>query len=177
MLKSDLVPLDRVDWAIILLRGQKVILDADLAALYGVTTARLNEQVKRNLGRFPPDFMFELTRMEYADLRSQDAISRSTSHGGRRHLPRAFTEHGAIMAASVLNSRKAIKVSTLVVRAFVRLRQLLANDRHVATKVAELERRYASHDRQIGTLFDAIRKLMAPPAAPKKRIGFGSEEP
>ncbi|MCZ7587138.1 MAG: ORF6N domain-containing protein [Deltaproteobacteria bacterium] len=170
--KSDsIVPIKRVDKAILQIRGQRVVIDADLAALYGVTTKRLNEQVKRNRDRFPPDFMFRLDKMEFEALKSQFATS-SSEWGGRRKLPYAFTEHGAIMAASVLNSPKAIEMSILVVRAFVKLRSVLASHGPLAAKLNELERKLTTHDRQIGVLFDAIRKLMAPPDTKKRRIGF-----
>ena len=145
------------------------MLDADLAALYGVTTKRFNEQVKRNARRFPPDFTFQLTQQEYADLRSQIATSKPAAHGGRRHLPYVFTEHGAIMAASVLNSPRAVQVSIIVVRAFVRLRQMFQSNVELARKLKALEMKY---DGQFEIVFQAIRELMAPPAASRKRIGF-----
>ena len=137
---NDLVPVERIEKSILLLRGQKIMLDATLADLYGVTTKRLNEQVKRNRNRFPEDFMFQLSFQEAAVLRSHIATSTS-GHGGRRTLPNVFTEHGVIMAATVLNSPRAIEVSLLVVRAFVRLRQFLASHKELASKLAELERR------------------------------------
>jgi hypothetical protein len=145
------------------------MLDVDLARLYGVTTKRFNEQVKRNLRRFPADFMFQLTPAEHAHLRSQIATSSSAAHGGRRHLPYVFTEHGAIMAATVLNSRRAVEMSLVVVRAFVRLRQLLQSNIHLARKLEALERKY---DGKFETVFEAIRELMVPPAARRRRIGF-----
>jgi hypothetical protein len=162
------VPIERVEEAILLLRGERVILDVDLAALYGVTTTRLNEQVKRNQDRFPRDFAFRLTKAEFAILMSQFATSRS-KHGGRRKLPLAFTEHGAIMAANVLNSKGAVQASVHVVRAFVRLRQMLASNSELAGKLEELERKY---DRQFKVVFDAIRQLMRPPEPQRKQIGF-----
>jgi len=131
-----------------------------MAALYGVTVKRLNEQVKRNAARFPEDFMFRLTSEETEILRSQFATSRS--HGGRRHLPHAFTEHGAIMAASVLNSRKAIQMSLFVVRAFVRLREMIATNRVLATKMTELESKIDTHDEAIRQLIQEINRLMRP---------------
>src|SRR6266436_8337773 len=130
--------------AIYLLRGQRVMLDSDLAAIYGTSTMRLNEQFKRNRKRFPDDFAFVLTREEFTNLISQNAISRS--HGGRRSLPVAFTEHGAIMLASVLNSDVAVQASVRVVRAFVRLREMVAANAQLAAKLEELERRLDSHD-------------------------------
>ena len=152
------------------------MMDYDLAALYGVTTARLNEQVRRNAERFPEDFMFQLGKQEFAALMSQIATSNS-GRGGRRKLPYAFTEHGAIMAASVLSSPRAVEVSVYVVRAFVRLRELLASNKELAKKLDELEHKLSSHDTTIVQLVNAIRDLMAPPAPKKKRsIGFGSWE-
>lgn len=159
-----------------MIRGQKVILDTDLAALYGVPTKRFNEQVKRNRARFPSDFMFRLTREEFDDLKSQIATSRSRGWGGRRSAPYAFTEHGAVMAASVLNSPRAVDMSILVVRAFVRLRGLVAAHRQLAERLDELERKYAVHDEHLAALLRTVRELMLPPEKPRKRIGFGSEE-
>lgn len=169
---KDLIPSKRIEQAIFLIRGQKVMLDVDLAKLYGVTAGRLNEAVKRNSERFPGDFMFQLTFHELRSLRSQIAISKK-GRGGRRYLPYAFTEHGAIMAANVLNSQRAIEASVYVVRAFVRLRELLATNKDLAQKLAELECTVASHDTHIQSLFEAIRRLMAPDP-PKPRIGFRS---
>ena len=162
------IPIERVEKAILLVRDQKVILDLDLAALYGVTTSRLNEQVKRNQNRFPGDFAFRLTKEEFTVLMSQSATSRSR-HGGRRKLPLVFTEHGAIMAANVLNSERAVQASVQVVRAFVRLREILSSNSELARKFEELERKY---DRQFRVVFDAIRQLMRPPEPQHKQIGF-----
>jgi hypothetical protein len=172
--KAALTPVERIERTIVGLRGHNVILDADLADLYGVTTRRFNEQVKRNVRRFPEDFMFQLTQEEYADLRSQIATSSSAAHGGRRHLPFVFTEHGAIMAASVLNSPRAVQVSILVVRAFVGLRQMLRSNAALAKKLEALEMKY---DGQFQVVFHAIRELMAPPPVSKKRIGFRPVKP
>jgi len=162
------VPTEFVENAILLVRGERVILDADLAKLYGVTTARLNQQVKRNLERFPSDFMFELTKKEYESLMLQIATS-SVTHGGRRKLPFVFTEHGAIMAANVLNSKTAVQASVQVVRAFIRLRQMLTSNAELARKLSDLERKY---DSQFRVVFDAIRQLMTPPEPQRKQIGF-----
>jgi hypothetical protein len=151
------------------------MLDQDLAALYGVTTKRLNEQIRRNKRRFPSDFMFKMNRREYENLRSQIATSRQT-HGGRRHLPNLFTEHGAIMAASVLSSPQAVEMSIFVVRAFVRLRELLSTHHQLAAKLDELEGKLSNHDEQIVVLFEAIRQLMDEPVPEKRRIGFGVED-
>jgi phage regulator Rha-like protein len=172
MAGQSIVPLERVEQAILLIRGVKVILDSDLANLYGVETHRLNEQVRRNIDRFPPDFMFQLTDEEHGSLRSQFAILDAGRGRHRKYLPYAFTEHGAIMAASVLSSAKAIEMSILVVRAFVKLRNILATHRQLVAKLIELERKLGTHDRKFIVLFDAIRKLMAPPRSPKRRIGF-----
>ena len=150
-------------------RGQRVLLDSDLADLYEVDTKRLNEQVKRNAGRFPADFMFQLSPDEFANLKSQFATS---SWGGRRTLPYAFTEHGAIMAASVLNSKRAVEMSVYVVRAFVQLRDLLSSQKVLAEQVAKLERRVSHHDNSLAEIIDALRSLMERPSSAKRGIGF-----
>jgi phage regulator Rha-like protein len=160
-----------VESHILILRHHKVILDADIARLYGVTVKRLNEQVKRNQQRFPSDFMFQLTEKEHGALRSQIATSKK-SRGGRRYTPYAFTEHGAIMAATVLNSERAVQMSVFVVRAFVRLREMLATNRRLAGKIGELENRLGSHDSVILDLLEAIKKLMTPAEPSRARIGF-----
>jgi hypothetical protein len=162
------MPLERIEGIILLIRGEKVILDADLAKLYGVTTTRLNEQVKRNKDRFPVDFAFHLTKQEVDNLMSQSATS-SSPHGGRRKLPLVFTEHGAIMAANILKSDRAVRASVQVVRAFVKLRQILASSADLARKLDELEKKY---DHQFKIVFDAIRQLMIPPPPKSKPIGF-----
>lgn len=161
-----------IERTIIILRSQKVMLDSALAALYGVPVKRLNEQVRRNKERFPPDFMFELSPEETANLRSQFAAS--SSWGGRRYAPRAFTEQGVAMLSSVLRSRQAIDVNIQIMRTFVRLRSMLQSNQALARKLDALERKY---DRQFRVVFDAIRDLMAPSApSPKKRIGFRTRE-
>ena len=167
----SVVPVELIERRIYLIRGQRVMLDADLAKLYGVATRRLNEQVRRNLDRFPPDFAFLLTPEEFANLKSQFATS-SSGWGGRRKLPYAFTEHGALMAANVLSSPTAVRASIVVVRAFVKLREILATHKDLARKLEDLERKYKTHDVAIREIFDVIRKLMAPPPEPKRRIGF-----
>jgi len=179
---SLIVPTERIEHTILLIRGEKVILDRDLADLYGVETKRLNEQIRRNRNRFPADFLFCLTNKEVTILKSHFATSR-LDWGGRRKLPYAFTEHGAIMAASVLNTPRAVEMSVFVVRAFVRLRNFLAAHKELAEKLAELERKLASHDEQIVAIIDAIKRLMAPPTRPdvptppdKRRIGFRAED-
>lgn len=160
-----------VESRILVLREQKVILDSDLAELYGVPVKRLNEQVKRNQERFPADFMFRLSMEESDSLRSQIATSKP-GRGGRRYSPFAFTEHGAIMAATVLNSERAVEMSVFVVRAFVRLRELLATNQQLASKIDELEQRLDTHDASIQELIEAIRELMAPEPATGRSIGF-----
>jgi phage regulator Rha-like protein len=164
------VPIERVEQAILLIRGEKVMLDKDLANLYGVTTKRLNEQVKRNRERFPGDFMFQLTREEAESLRrSRSQIATLKRGQNIKYLPYAFTEHGAIMAANVLNSERAVQASVAVVRAFIRLRQILASNAELARKLEDLERKY---DHQFKVVFDAIRQLMTPPESKRKQIGF-----
>ena len=170
-----------IESAIYLLRGQRVMLDSDLAAIYGVTTKRLNEQLKRNRSRFPEDFAFQLTAEELANLRSQIATSSLQSqrkgHGGRRYLPWAFTEHGALMLANILNSDIAVQASVRVVRAFVRLREMVASNAQLAAKLEELEHRLDSHDEAIVDLFAALKRLLEAPEPPKKReIGFHVRE-
>jgi hypothetical protein len=160
-----------VESRILVVRQQKVILDTDLAELYGVPVKRLNEQVKRNRERFPDDFMFRLSTTESEALRSQFATSKG-GRGGRRSAPYAFTEHGAIMAATVLNSARAVEMSVFVVRAFVRLREMLATNQQLATKIDELEQRLDTHDASIQELIEAIRELMAPDQPSGRRIGF-----
>ena len=157
---------------ILVIRGQRVLLDSDLAQLYEVETRRLNEQVKRNVGRFPVDFMFQLTESEAENLKSQFATS---SWGGRRKLPLVFTEHGAIMAASVLNSDRAVEMSVYVVRAFVQLRELLVDHKVLADKLAALERRVSRHDNSLAEVINAIRALMAQPQPANRPIGFTAD--
>lgn len=177
--QSIIIPHQPVEDLIHTLRGQRVILDTDLAQVYGVLTWRLNEQVKRNQDRFPGDFMFQLTNDENKSLTSQFAGSKK-GRGGRRTLPYAFTEHGAIMAANVLNSPRAVQMSVFVVRAFVKMREALSQNRHLAEKLAELERRLTGrldvHEQAIVHILDEIKKLMdplPPPPEPKRReIGF-----
>lgn len=164
-------PLIAVESRILFLRHQRVILDADIAELYGVPVRRLNEQVKRNQKRFPSDFVFRLTEKEHKVLRSQIATS-NQGRGGRRYTPYAFTEHGAIMAAAVLNSERAVQMSVFVVRAFVRLREMLATNRKLAGKIDELENRLDIHDSTIQDLIEAIKELMTPEEPRRVRIGF-----
>ncbi len=182
-----------IEQMIMTIRGQRVILDADLASIYGVPTKRLNEQVRRNTDRFPPDFAFVLTDQEVTNLRSQFATSSlevkrlrfaTSSHGGRRYRPYVFTEHGAIMAANILRSKRAIQMSVFVVRAFIRMRQILIEQRGLARKLAELEKELTArldvHETAINEMFRQIKSLLSPPSEPeppKKRIGFLVEEP
>ena len=171
MSKPSTVLAKRVESQIQLIRGLRVILDTDLAELYGVEVKKLNQQVKRNARRFPDDFVMRLSAEETANLRSQ-IVTSSSSHGGRRYLPNAFTEHGAIMAASVLNSERAVEMSIFVVRAFVRMREALASNQQIMSKLAELEHQVEGHDTSIQELIEAIRELMEPPPATGRRIGF-----
>ena len=164
------IPVERIERAILSIRGEKVMLDSDLAELYGVETKVLNQAVKRNAARFPADFMFQLTQEEHDDLvrlRSQIVTLKRGEH--RKYLPYAFTEHGALMLANVLNSERAAQTSVMVVRAFVRLRQMLASNAELARKLAALENKY---DAQFKVVFDAIRQLMSPPEPKRREIGF-----
>ncbi|MGI9087547.1 MAG: ORF6N domain-containing protein [Chthoniobacterales bacterium] len=163
-----------VENTIHLIRGQRVMLDSDLAKIYGVPLKRLNEQVRRNLKRFPLDFAYQLRPKEFTILKSQFATS--SLHGGKRKLPWAFTEHGAIMLASVLNSEVAIDASIRVVRAFVQLREMISANSELARKFADLEKRLDTHDAQIAQLFSAIRQLLAPAPIKKREIGFHIRE-
>lgn len=161
-----------------LIRGQRVVLDADLAAFYGETTKRFNQQVNRNRERFPEDFMFQLNDEEFANLRLQSATSSSKGpgHGGRRYAPLAFTEHGAIMAAMVLGSPRATALSVHVVRAFVELKAMLASNRELALKVDRLERKASTHERHISELADSMAQLLHNPPPSKRPIGFMTHE-
>jgi len=165
--KASVIPLERIEKKILFIRGQKVMLDADLAELYGVSTRRLNEQIKRNQGRFPADFMFQLTAEEKTEVVANcDHLSKLKYSAV---LPNAFTEHGAIMVASVLNTERAIEVSVFVVRAFIKLREMLATHEDLARKLDEMEKKY---DAQFKVVFEAIRQLMSEPDRPKRPIGF-----
>ncbi|MCX6647559.1 MAG: ORF6N domain-containing protein [bacterium] len=163
---ESLVPVERIERMILFLRNRKVMLDFDLADLYGVTTKRLNEQVRRNIDRFPADFMFLLTEKEFEKLRSQFATAKLSM---RRNPPYAFTEHGAVMLANVLNSQTAIMASVQVVRVFIHLREIAVSNREFARKLASLEKKY---DTQFKVVFDALRGLMTPAEKEKRRIGF-----
>ncbi len=168
---TDLVSLARVERVIHVIRCQKVMLDSDLAEVYGVETRALIQAVKRHSDRFPTDFVFQLTRVELDSLRSQSVISKK-GRGGRRYTPYVFTEHGAVMLASVLNSPQAVDASIFVVRAFIRMREMLGAHKELAAKIAELDRRVGQHDESIRNLITAIRQLMAPVEVKSKRIGF-----
>ena len=174
--KAALGKVEDITRTILVLRGRRVLLDAELAVLYGVTTRRLNEQVRRNRKRFPDDFLFELTTEEFANLKSRFATS---SWGGRRKRPLAFTEHGAIQAATILNSPRAVEMSVYVVRAFVQLREMLASNRELARRFAQLETRLDKkltiHDEAIAAILAAIRQLMHPPVPKRRPIGFTAD--
>jgi hypothetical protein len=166
-----LIPVELIEKKILLIRGKKVMLDADLAELYQVETFNLNKAVKRNIDRFPQDFMFQLTKQEADSLRFQIGMSKTEGRGGRRYLPYVFTEHGVAMLSTVLNSERAVKVNIEIMRAFVRLRQMLASNAELARKLDALEKKY---DAQFKVVFDAIRQLMTPPVTKKRKIGFRS---
>ena len=169
---KEIVPIERIEQRIFLIRGQKVMLDRDLAELYGVETFNLNKAVKRNLGRFPEDFMFQLTKPEYDALRFQFGMLKRGAHS--KYLPYAFTENGVAMLSSVLRSERAIQVNIVIMRAFTRLRQILASHKELARKVEELERKYGKHELEITTVFKVLKKLMQKPVEerPRKQIGF-----
>jgi hypothetical protein len=173
--RTAIAPMQRIEDMIYLIRGQRVMLDSDLAKIYGVELKRLNEQVRRNIGRFPEDFAFQLEPQEFVNLKSQFATS--SLHGGKRKLPWVFTEHGALMLASVLNSPVAVEASVRVVRAFVLMREQLAAHKGLALKLNELESRISGHDGAIQDLFEAIRRLVEPPLPGNRReIGFHVRE-
>lgn len=174
MNKKEVDPMENIVNKIFLISGQRVMIDADLAKLYGVTTKRLNEQVKRNKDRFPSDFMFQLTKKEKSELVANCDHLKNLKYSSS--LPKAFTEHGAIMLASVLNSQRAVEASIYVVRAFIRLREILITHKELAIKLRELELKLETHDEQIAVILEAINQLLAPPESPKKRIGFTVEE-
>ena len=165
-----------IERRILLIRGEKVIIDTDLAEFYGVSTKRLNEQMKRNKNRFPEDFVFQLTKEEKTEVVAK--CDHLTKIKYSKVLPYAFTEHGALMAASVLNTDRAVEVSVFVVRAFIKLRQMITSHKELARKLAQLEQKLASHDRQIISIVQALRELMSPAEVPaRRRIGFGSQKP
>ncbi|MCK9210613.1 MAG: ORF6N domain-containing protein [Ignavibacteriaceae bacterium] len=171
---NELLPTERIESKILLIRGQKVILDRDLAELYGVETKNLNRQVKRNPERFPSEFMFQLTLSEKIELVTDWHRFNSLKHS--TVLPFAFTEYGALMLASVLNSQRAIEAGIYVVRAFVKLKEILSTHKELAQKLKELEYKIETHDEQITAIFEAINQLLAPPPAIKRKIGFEVKE-
>jgi hypothetical protein len=173
-MSKEIIPIERVVQSIRRIRGQKVLFDFDLAALYGVQTKNLNKAVKRNVERFPADFMFQVTSEELCSLRFQ--IGTSKGRGGLRYRPYAFTEQGIAMMSSVLNSERAIKVNIAIMRAFVKLRQMLDVNRELARKFSELEWRVDKHDEDIAAILEAIRQLMAPPEKSRPEIGFHVRE-
>ena len=166
-----MVEIEKVENSIYLIRGFRVMLDNELAVLYGIQTFYLNQQVRRNIKRFPDDFMFQLTTEEAKRLRLQNAISKK-GRGGRRYLHYAFTEQGVAMLSSVLIIPKAVKVNIQIMRTFVKLRQLMASNTELARKIEELEKRY---DGQFAVVFDAIRQLVAPSVPPKRKIGYTAD--
>ena len=170
---KSLIPIETIQNRILSIRGQKVIIDVDLAEIYGVTTKRLNEQVRRNRGRFPEDFMFQLNKEEFKILRSQ--IATSSGWGGRRYPPNAFTEHGAVMAASILNSPQAIQVSVQVVRAYIKLRELLASEK-VIKDIALLKQVASLHGKDIGEIKRILSYLIETPEKSKPQIGFKTKD-
>ena len=170
---NSLVPSERIEKRIFASRGQRVMLDTDLAELYRVTTKRLNEQVRRNIKRFPSDFMFQLTMEEDESLRSQIATLKGGRGQHRKYLPYVFTEQGVAMLSSVLNSDRAVQVNIEIMRAFVRLREMMSTHKDLARKLETLEKKY---DAQFRVVFDAIRQLMTPPEPKKKKIGFTVRE-
>jgi ORF6N domain-containing protein len=172
-INKGLVPTELIQGKIIVIREEKIIIDRDLAELYGVETKQLKRAVRRNLDRFPSDFMFELTREEYNSLRSQFGTS---SWGGARYLPMAFTEQGVAMLSSVLNSKRAIEMNIAIMRAFVELRRTSSSYKQIALKLREIETRLEDHDESIDAIFEAIRQLMTPPEPRKKKIGFEVKE-
>lgn len=173
---SELIPASQVELKIILLRGKKVMLSQDLAELYGVQVKELNQAVKRNIERFPVDFMFQLTSKETAFLRSQFVTLKSGSGKQPKYLTYAFTEQGVAMLSSILKSKQAVKVNIEIMRAFVRLREILSANKDFAQRLEALERKFNSHDYQLKAVFDAIKQMMKEPEKPKRKIGF-LEEP
>ncbi len=173
-MSTAIIPIERIAQAIFVIRGQKVMLSQDLAALYGVAVKALNQAVKRHAARFPADFVFQLTSDEFDNLKSQ--IVTSSWGGIRRALPYAFTEQGVAMLSSVLNSERAVKVNIAIMRAFVKLRRILETSRDLARKFSDLERRVGKHDEEIAGIIEAIRQLMAPAEKPRREIGFHVRE-
>lgn len=169
-----LIPVERIEQRIYLIRGHKVIMDTDLAKLYQVSTKALNQGVKRNRNRFPEDFMFQLTSEETSALRSQ-IVTSNVGRGGRRNLPYVFTEHGVAMLSSVLRSQRAIEMNLLIVRAFIRLREMLASQKDIAQKIQDLERTQQEHGIKIDAVYNMVKRLIEAPVKPKRRIGFAGQ--
>jgi len=170
-IETAVVTLDQVERRIYSIRGHKVMLDSELAELYGVSTGRMNEQVRRNRERFPDDFMFQLNAIEFKNLISQIAISSSNNYGGRRKLPHVFTEQGVAMLSSVLKSDRAVQVNIAIMRAFVNMRRLVATNVEISSKLAAIEKKLGDHDEDFKEVFAAIRAMMAPERQPKE-IGY-----
>ena len=166
---ADIIPVEKITNKIYVIRGFKVMIDRDLAELYGVETKRLKEQVRRNISRFPEDFMFVLTNQEVRNLRSQIATS---SWGGTRYIPMAFTEQGVAMLSSVLNSKRAIDVNIAIMRAFVRMREILVTNKEFSAKLEKMEEQLVEHDEQFKVVFEAIKQLLKEEEKPKRKIGF-----
>jgi ORF6N domain len=167
-----IVPIERIEQKIYLMRGHRVMLDADLAALYHVPTKAFNQAVQRNLDRFPGDFMFQLSKGELANWRSQIVTSNPAAKMGLRRPPYAFTEHGVAMLSSVLRSKRAVQMNILIIRAFVKLRQLIATHKELAQKIDELERRQEEQSQQLSAVYSVVKQIIDPPPRPKRRIGF-----
>ncbi len=167
---KEIIPQEVIEQKILMIRGCKVMLDKELSKLYGVTTKRLNEQVKRNKERFPGDFMFQLTKQEENSLRSQNATLKRGSHS--KYLPYVFTEQGVAMLSSVINSKRAIQVNIIIMRIFVKLRLIISTNKELVYKLNELERKIEKHDVEIQNIFEAIRQLMTPKEEPRRKIGF-----
>ena len=174
---KELIPVEVIEKNIYLIRGHKVMIDSSLAKLYEIKTFNLNKAVKRNINRFPQDFMFQLTGEEADSLRFQIGMTKTKGRGGRRYLPYAFTEQGVAMLSSVLNSERAVQVNIAIMRAFVKLRQMLSKHKELSHKLEQLERKIEKHDEEIKVIFDAIRQLMAPSEKkPGRKIGFRREK-
>jgi len=174
--KEYFIPAERIEKSILLIRGQKVMLDRNLAELYGVQTKVLKQAVRRNIKRFPDDFMFELTKQEFENWRSQIVTSKRDKMG-LRYRPMAFTEQGVAMLSSVLNSDRAVEVNIAIMRAFVQLRKISSSQKQLARKLQEIEARLGDHDEKIQVIFEAIHELITTPEKPKRKIGFEAKEP
>jgi hypothetical protein len=174
-MSQQVIPVEVIERRVFLIRGQKIMLDSDLARLYQVSTKRLNEAVKRNFNRFPADFMFQLTQEELASLRSQFATS-NVARGGRRYFPYVFTEHGVAMLSCVLHSERAVEMNILIIRAFIRLREILATHKDIARKIEDLERKQQAQGAQITAVYNLIKRLVVPSKRQRRPIGFIASE-